>query len=61
MKALLLVALLVVLVGGGLKAAGVRLPIIDYPLGPIGIFDGRGPAMPDVQVEAPGFGDFEPP
>jgi hypothetical protein len=61
MKVLLLVLLLVVLVGGGLKTAGVRLPIIDYPLGPIGIFDGRGPAMPDVQIEAPGFGDFGAP
>jgi hypothetical protein len=61
MKALFLLVLLVVLVGGGLKAAGVRLPIIDYPIGPIGIFDGRGPAMPDVQIEAPGFGDFEAP
>ena len=46
MKAIFLILLLVVLVGGGLKAAGVRLPIIDYPIGPIGIFDGRGPAMP---------------
>ena len=61
MKAIFLIVLLVVLVGGGLKAAGVRLPIIDYPLGPIGIFDGRGPAMPDVQIEPPGFGDFEAP
>jgi hypothetical protein len=48
-------------VGGGLKAAGVRLPIIDYPIGPIGIFDGRGPAMPDVQIQPPGFDDFSAP
>lgn len=61
MKALFLVILFVVLVGGGLKAAGVRLPIIDYPIGPIGIFDGRGPAMPDVQIQAPGFDDFSAP
>lgn len=61
MKALFLVILLVVLVGGGLKAAGVRLPIIDYPVGPIGIFDGRGPAMPEVQIQAPGFDDFSAP
>ena len=60
MKALFLLVLLVVLVGGGLKAAGARLPIIDYPIGPIGV-EGRGPAMPDVQIEAPGFGDFEAP
>ena len=58
MKAILLILLLVVLVGGGLKAAGVRLPIIDYP---IGVFDGRGPAMPDVQIEAPGFDNFPAP
>ena len=61
MKALFLLVLLVVLVGGGLKAAGVRLPIIDYPIGPIGIYDGRGPAMPDVQIEAPGFDGFGAP
>ena len=61
MKAIFLILLLVVLVGGGLKAAGVRLPIIDYPIGPIGIFDGRGPAMPDVQIQAPGFDDFSAP
>ena len=61
MKAIILVLLLVVLVGGGLKAAGVRLPIIDYPIGPIGIFDGRGPAMPDVQIQPPGFDDFSAP
>ena len=61
MKAIFLTLLLVVLVGGGLKAAGVRLPIIDYPIGPIGIFDGRGPAMPDVQIQPPGFDDFSAP
>jgi hypothetical protein len=61
MKALFLVLLVVVLVGGGLKAAGMRLPIIDYPIGPIGIFDGRGPAMPDVQIQAPGYDDFSAP
>ena len=61
MKAIFLILLLVVLVGGGLKAAGVRLPIIDYPIGPIGIFDGRGLAMPDVQIQPPGFDDFSAP
>ena len=61
MKALFLLVLVVVLVGGGLKAAGVRLPLIDYPIGPFGIYDGRGPAMPDVQIEPPGFGDFPAP
>ncbi len=60
MKALLLIVLVVVLVGGGLKMAGVRLPLIDYPIGPMGI-DGRGPGMPDVQVSPPVFDDFEAP
>jgi hypothetical protein len=61
MKALFLFVLFIVLIGGGLKLAGVPLPLIDYPIGPIGIFDGRGPAMPDVQIEPPGFGEFPAP
>ena len=60
MKALLLLVLLVVLVGGSLKMAGARLPLIDYPIGPIGV-DAPGPAMPGVQIEAPGFDDFQAP
>ena len=60
MKALLLLVLLVVLVGGGLKLAGVRLPLIDYPVGPIGV-DTPGPALPGIEVEAPGFDDFQAP
>ncbi len=61
MKGLLVIVLAVVVAGGGLKLAGVALPVIDYPIGPIGIFDGRGPAMPDVQIQPPGFGDFPAP
>lgn len=60
MRALLLLVLVIVLVGGGLKMAGVRLPLIDYPIGPIGV-DGPGPGMPNVQIEPPGFGEFEAP
>jgi hypothetical protein len=60
MRSLLLLILVLVVVGGGLKMAGVRLPLIDYPIGPIGV-DTPGPAMPDVQIEPPGFGDFEAP
>lgn len=60
MKALLVLVLVVVVIGAGIKMSGGRLPLIDYPLGPIGV-DGPGPAMPGVQVEAPGFGDFEAP
>ena len=60
MKALLILALVVLLIGGGLKMAGVRLPLIDYPLGSIG-GPGTGAGMPDIQVEPPGFGDFQAP
>jgi hypothetical protein len=60
MKALLLFVLVIVVVGAGLKVAGVDLPLIDYPIGPIGI-NGRGPAMPDVQIQPPGFGEFPAP
>ena len=59
MRALLLFVLVVVLVGGGLKLAGVPLPFIDYSVGPAG--EGRGPGMPDIQVEAPGFDEFDQP
>lgn len=55
-----MLVLVVALVGGGLKVAGVRLPLIDYPIGPMGL-DTPGPAMPDIQVEPPGFGEFEQP
>ena len=60
MRALLLLILVVVLVGAGMKMAGMRLPLIDYPIGPIGV-DTPGPAMPGVQIEPPGFGDFTAP
>lgn len=60
MKALLVFVLVIVVAGIGLKMAGMRLPLIDYPLGPIGV-DGPGPGMPDIQVEPPGFGDFDSP
>jgi hypothetical protein len=60
MKALLLLVLVVVVVGGGLKMTGVRLPLIDYPIGPMGV-DTPGPAMPDVQIQPPGFGEFPAP
>ena len=59
MRALFLFVLVLVLVGGGLKLAGVPLPLIDYPVGPIG--EGRGPGMPDITIEAPGFDDVPAP
>ncbi|HEX2767510.1 MAG TPA: hypothetical protein VHR55_12845 [Candidatus Limnocylindria bacterium] len=57
MRALLVLVLVVILVGAGLKLAGVPLPFIDYAVGPMG--EGRGPGMPDVVIEAPGFGDSD--
>ena len=60
MRALLLLVLVLVIVGAGMKMAGMRLPLIDYPIGPIGV-DTPGPAMPGVQIEPPGFGDFPAP
>jgi hypothetical protein len=59
MRALLLLAVAVVIVGGGLKLAGVPLPFIDYAVGPIG--GDKAPGMPDIQVEAPGFDEFDAP
>jgi len=59
MKALLMVVLVVVVIGGGLKLAGVPVPFIDYAVGPIG--EGRGPSIRGVNIDAPGFGEFEAP
>ena len=59
MRALLLLILAVAVVGAGLKLAGVPLPLIDYAVEPFG--EGRGPGMPDIQVEPPGFDEFEAP
>ena len=59
MRALLIFALAVIVVGGGLKLAGVPLPFIDYAVGPVG--GDNAPGMPDIQVEPPGFDEFEAP
>jgi hypothetical protein len=59
MRALLIFLLVIVVIGGGMKLAGMRLPLIDYPIGPIGA-NGGDPGMPDIQVEAPGFDEFGP-
>ena len=46
MKALLLFLLVLLLIGGGLKLAGSRIPILDYPLG--------GPLQqPQIQIVQP--------
>ena len=57
MRALLFLVLLVIVVGAGMKLAGVPIPFVDYAVGPFG--EGRGPGMPDVVIEAPGFGDVD--
>ena len=59
MRALLFLVLAAVVIVGGLKLAGVPVPFLDYAVGPIG--GDRAPGMPDIQIEAPGFGDFEQP
>ncbi len=56
MRALLILALTVAVIGGGLKLAGVALPFIDYAVGPVG--GDRAPGMPDIRVEPPGFDEF---
>lgn len=58
MRALVVLVLVVALIGGGLKLAGVPLPLLDYPLGPIGV-DAPGPAVPNVRIEAPGFDEMD--
>jgi hypothetical protein len=46
MKALILILLVLLLLGGGLKIAGMQLPIIDYPLG--------GPmSQPQIEIVQP--------
>jgi hypothetical protein len=57
MKSLLTLVLAVVVIGVVLKAAGVDLPVIDYPLGPFG----GDLVRPEIEVQAPGFGDFQAP
>lgn len=57
MRALLFLVLLVIVVGVGMKLAGVPIPFVDYAVGPFG--EGQGPGMPDVVIEAPGFGDTD--
>jgi hypothetical protein len=49
MRAILLFLLLLVLIGGGLKVAGMNLPILDYPLG--------GPfGQPQIEYVQPDLG-----
>ena len=59
MRALLVLVLAGVVIVGGLKLAGVPVPFLDYAVGPVG--SDRPPGMPDVQIDAPGFDDFDPP
>ena len=46
MRALLLFLCVLILIGGGMKLAGMRLPVLDYPLG--------GPfAQPRIVIQQP--------
>ena len=45
-KALVLFLLLLLLIGGGLRLAGMQIPVLDYPLG--------GPmAQPRIVIQQP--------
>jgi hypothetical protein len=57
MRGLVVLVVVVVIIGVSLRVAGVRLPLIDYPIGPVG--EGEGPGMPNVVIEAPGFDDAD--
>lgn len=46
MKAILGFLLVLLLIGGGLKLAGAKLPILDYPLG--GLM-----GQPQIEVQQP--------
>ena len=59
MKAILLLAVAAVLVGGGLKLAGIPVPFIDSAVGPVG--GDNAPGMPDIRIEAPGYDEFDAP
>ena len=51
MRFLFVVVLLVVLIGAGMKAAGQRLPFIDYQVGPFGGSVGG----PNIEIHPPGY------
>ncbi len=57
MRGLFLLILGVVVVAVLLRTAGVDLPFIDYPIGPIG----EDLVRPEIEIQAPGFDDFEAP
>ena len=51
MRFLLIVVLVVILIGAGMKAAGQRLPFIDYQVGPFGGSVGG----PNIEIHPPGY------
>ncbi len=51
MRFLLIVVLVVVLIGAGMKLAGQRLPFIDYPIGSLGGTVGG----PQIEIHPPGY------
>ena len=56
MPALLMLVLMPVVIGGGVKPAGVPPPFVDYSVSPVG--RDRAPNFPDIQVEPAGFDEF---
>ena len=49
MRALALFLLVLLLIGGGMKLAGMRIPVLDYPLG--------GPlTQPNITIVRPSLG-----
>ncbi|HUF06280.1 MAG TPA: hypothetical protein VMP86_02700 [Candidatus Binatia bacterium] len=57
MKALFVLVLLVVIVGAGLKLAGIPIPYLDYTPS----IAGPDLDLPEVEVKPPGFDDFGAP
>ena len=52
MRTFLTIILVIVLVGAGLRWAGVKIPLVDYKIGDLGGWVGR----PQIQIQAPGYG-----
>lgn len=57
MKPLLVVVVLVLVVIGGLKLAGIPVPYVDYTPS----IAGPDMDLPEIEVQPPGFDDFGEP
>ena len=51
-RTFLTIILVIVLVGAGLRWAGVKIPLVDYKIGDLGGWVGG----PQIQNQAPGYG-----